>query len=118
MVFLVRKMRTLPELRRFKVVVVTDRTDLQKQLTDTAALSGETRAGRQAHRADVKGCSREQGPGLVFAMIQKYVERDLERSAADDEVGRASACSTTTRRSSCWSTRRTARTPAPCTPTC
>ena len=30
MVFLVRKMRTDPQLRRFKVVVVTDRTDLQR----------------------------------------------------------------------------------------
>ena len=29
MVFLVRKMRMMPRLNRFKVVVVTDRTDLQ-----------------------------------------------------------------------------------------
>jgi type I restriction enzyme R subunit len=42
MVFLVRKMRTNEALRRFKVVVVTDRKDLQKQLADTAELSGET----------------------------------------------------------------------------
>src|SRR5207342_1207216 len=32
MVFLVRKMRTMPKLRRFKVVMVTDRIDLEKQL--------------------------------------------------------------------------------------
>ena len=41
MVFLVRKMRTLPELRRFKVVVVTDRVDLEEQLRATAQLTGE-----------------------------------------------------------------------------
>ena len=40
--FPIRKMRTLVELRRFKVVVVTDRTDLQRQLSETAALTGET----------------------------------------------------------------------------
>ena len=42
MVFLVRKMRMMPRLNRFKVVVVTDRTDLEGQLRETARLSGET----------------------------------------------------------------------------
>ena len=36
MVFLVRKMRMMPRLNRFKVVVVTDRTDLGRQLRETA----------------------------------------------------------------------------------
>jgi len=42
MVFLVKKMRSIPELRRFMVVVVTDRKDLERQLSETAALTGET----------------------------------------------------------------------------
>ena len=41
MVFLVRKMRMMPRLNRFKVVVVTDRTDLEGQLRETAQLCGE-----------------------------------------------------------------------------
>jgi type I restriction enzyme R subunit len=41
MVFLVRKMRADALLRRFKVIVVTDRKDLQRQLSDTATLTGE-----------------------------------------------------------------------------
>src|SRR6266571_737712 len=41
MIFLVRKMRMMPRLNRYKIVVVTDRTDLQKQLGETAQLSGE-----------------------------------------------------------------------------
>ncbi len=41
MVFLVRAMRSDPVLRAFKVVIVTDRTDLEKQLSGTAKLSGE-----------------------------------------------------------------------------
>ena len=38
MVFLIRAMRSHPELRRFKIVLVTDRTDLEKQLRDTAGV--------------------------------------------------------------------------------
>ncbi len=75
MVFLVRKMRRLPDLRRFKVVIVTDRTDLEDQLSATAALTGDT--VRTAATVDgLKNLLREQGPDLVFAMIQKYQERD------------------------------------------
>ncbi len=84
MVFLIRKMRTLPELRRFKVVAVTDRTDLQRQLSDTAALTGETvEVGKSV--AKVKGLLARRGPGLVFAMIQKYqeVDADLAGEARD-----------------------------------
>ncbi|MBN2566086.1 MAG: type I restriction endonuclease subunit R, partial [Candidatus Eisenbacteria bacterium] len=87
MVFLVRKMRSLPELRRFKVVVVTDRTDLQKQLSDTAGLAGEqVKIARSV--AGLKRLLAQRGPGLVFAMIQKYQERDLESETdAASEVG-------------------------------
>ena len=45
MIFLVRKMRMLKGLKEFKVVVVTDRTDLEGQLRDTARLSGVVEAG-------------------------------------------------------------------------
>jgi type I restriction enzyme, R subunit len=71
MVFLVRKMRSTPELRRFKVVVVTDRKDLQRQLSETAELSGET--VEIAKRAkSVKSKLAQRGPGLLFVMLQKY----------------------------------------------
>ncbi len=86
MVFLVRKLRSLPELRRFKVVVVTDRKDLERQLSATAALAGETvRVGRSI--AQVKRLLAEPGPGLVFAMIQKYDDRDLAALEPGDAVG-------------------------------
>jgi type I restriction enzyme, R subunit len=77
MVFLIRKMRTLPELRRFKVVAVTDRTDLQTQLSETATLTGETvEVGKSVVK--VKELLARPGPGLVFAMIQKYREADAD----------------------------------------
>src|SRR5207249_1718291 len=75
MVFLVRKMRSTPELRRFKVVVVTDRKDLQKQLSDTAALSGETVQIARSVR-NLKSLLAQKGPGLVFAMVQEYAGDD------------------------------------------
>jgi type I restriction enzyme R subunit len=77
MVFLVRKMRTLQKLRRFKVVAVTDRTDLEKQLRATAHLTGET-VRRADSTEDLKRILKEEGPDLVFATIQKYLEREGE----------------------------------------
>jgi type I restriction enzyme R subunit len=86
MVFLVRKMRSEPALRRFKVVIVTDRKDLEDQLSGTAKLIGETpKIGKSI--ADVKRLLRKKGPEIVFATIQKYVDRDLDKLGPDDAVG-------------------------------
>ena len=79
MVFLVRKMRTTPALRKFKVVIVTDRRDLQKQLAETAELSGESVHVAKKIKA-LKKTLAEKGSGLVFAMIQKYQTRDFAPS--------------------------------------
>jgi type I restriction enzyme, R subunit len=70
MVFLIRKLRTDPQLRRFKVVVVTDRTDLEIQLSATAALTGESVELATSTYA-LRGLLSRKGPGLVFGMIQK-----------------------------------------------
>ena len=71
MVFLIRAMRSHPQLRRFKIVLVTDRTNLQRQLRDTASLVGETiKVARSA--AEVRELLAQPGPGVVMAMIQKY----------------------------------------------
>ncbi|MFN8119344.1 MAG: HsdR family type I site-specific deoxyribonuclease [Micropruina glycogenica] len=75
MVFLVRAMRSDPVLRAFKVVVVTDRTDLEKQLSETAKLSGEG-VVRARRTSKLKTILAEKGPALAFAMIQKYRDTD------------------------------------------
>lgn len=69
MVFLVRKMRADAQLRRFKVIVVTDRKDLQSQLSVTATLTGEV-VELADSAAGVKALVRRKGPGLIFATIQ------------------------------------------------
>lgn len=81
MVFLVRSMRSDPSLRAFKVIVVTDRTDLEKQLSETAKLSGEI-VQRARKASKLRTLLAERGPSLVFAMIQKY--RDTDAANADD----------------------------------
>lgn len=70
MVFLMRKLRTDPLLRRMKVVVVTDRHDLERQLSDTATLTGQN-VLRATSANDLKRHLRRQGPDIVFGMIQK-----------------------------------------------
>jgi type I restriction enzyme R subunit len=79
MVFLVRKMRMMSRLNRFKVVVVTDRTDLQTQLGATAQLSGEAvrptdadLQSRESPTALTQRLLRERTPDIVMAMLQKY----------------------------------------------
>lgn len=81
MVFLIRKMRSDDRLLSFKIVVVTDRKDLEKQLADTAELTEEplsrVRPRRQGPRTlsaleVLKETLRREGKDLVFAMIQKY----------------------------------------------
>lgn len=79
MVFLVRKMRADEQLRRFKVIVITDRKDLQGQLSVTAMLTGEAVDVAES-TTGVKALARRKGPGLIFATIQKYRDPD----AADD----------------------------------
>ena len=89
MVFLVRKMRTLERLKQFKVVVVTDRTDLEAQLRETAALSGEAvrptdidMRTRESATALTQRVLAERTPDIVFAMLQKYQDKDRQAVAA------------------------------------
>ena len=83
MVFLIRKIRKIPELRGFKVVIVTDRRDLEDQLSDTATLTGDV-ITRVMDTGALQNVLAQEGADLVFAMIQKYQQRDEE---APDEDG-------------------------------
>jgi type I restriction enzyme R subunit len=91
MVFLVRKMRTMEGLKRFKVVAVTDRTDLEGQLRETARLSGETLRPddqdaklRESPTALTQRILSETTPDIVFAMLQKY--QDIARRECAEPV--------------------------------
>ena len=89
MAFLVRAMRSHPELRRFKIVLVTDRTALERQLRETAAMAGETvHVARKG--GDVRGLVGRPGPGVVMVMIQKYRDTSpggSQRSDGEERFG-------------------------------
>lgn len=93
MVQLVRKLRTHPQLCGFKVVVVTDRTALEQQLQETAMLTGErVRPDTNDVRPNESGSNRvkrilaEEGPDLVFCMVQKNQDREGEAVVLEYEV--------------------------------
>jgi len=92
MVFLVRKMRTLEPLKGYKIVAVTDRTDLEEQLRQTAELSGEAvrptdreKRGKVTPTALTQRILADTSPDIVFAMLQKYQDVN-SRTAADEKV--------------------------------
>jgi type I restriction enzyme R subunit len=88
MVFLVRVMRANSDLTSFKVIVVTDRTQLQQQLAETAALTDETvRTAKTVTEAST--LLAVPGKDLVFAMIQKYRGSVDDGEDAMAEAGRA-----------------------------
>lgn len=85
MVFLIRKMRRIKRLRNFKIVIVTDRRDLQEQLSDTAVLTDE-KPLVPGNVDSLKRELREDSPDLVFAMIQKMRPEGEDVKREDGEA--------------------------------
>ncbi|GAB2922596.1 type I restriction endonuclease subunit R [Streptomyces mayteni] len=93
MAFLARRLRMHdePEVREFTLLIVTDRSQLQDQLSETLRLS-ESEVRVATSQADVEGMLRFAGkPGgraVIFAMIQKYLGRvpglALDEGSRDD----------------------------------
>ncbi|WP_041082634.1 type I restriction endonuclease subunit R [Thermotoga profunda] len=67
-----------PQLSNFKIVFITDREKLEKQLKETA-----TSVGYTIHHAysieKLKELLRTNTPDLIMAMVHKFQERDLEK---------------------------------------
>ncbi|MEH1842196.1 MAG: HsdR family type I site-specific deoxyribonuclease [Nostoc sp.] len=84
MVFILRKLRTIPQLQQFKAVIVTDRTDLEEQLQQTATLSGQTLQVATSIK-DLAKKLRQTGPGIVFGMVQKFNKINERKEYADIE---------------------------------
>ena len=76
MMFVVRKMYNDSELSKYKIVFVTDRKDLEKQLKNTTKSIGYT--VNLAHRIDkLKEYLKTNTPDLVMGMIHKFHEHEL-----------------------------------------
>lgn len=76
MIFLVRELRRRIALLDWKVVFVTDRTQLEDQLGETSLSIGQTVVAA-ANIGHLKELLRDPSSNCVMAMVQKFQERDL-----------------------------------------
>ena len=84
MVFLTQKIRRDPLLSDYKLVFLTDRTQLDKQLTNTfRGAQGETVYNAKSV-SELKGLLLKDSSDLVTSTIQKLEEDDLEFSCLND----------------------------------
>lgn len=82
MMFIVREMWNYDKLQNFKIVFVTDRTDLEKQLTGTSQSIGYT-VHVAASIATLRSLLKANTSDLVMAMIQKFQPNDVEKLKAE-----------------------------------
>jgi type I restriction enzyme, R subunit len=76
MVFMVREMRQYLEFSDWKIIFVTDRTQLQQQLGDTSKGIGyKVKEGDSIRK--LRDLIKTTSPDLIMAMMQKFQERDL-----------------------------------------
>jgi type I restriction enzyme R subunit len=82
MVFLIRKIRRIEKTKRLKVVIVTDRIDLQKQLKGTAGIA-ETPYVVENTKDLVEELKTDTS-NLMMVMAQKFLKRTKNRSIEDE----------------------------------
>lgn len=76
MVFVVRELRRRLALQDWKVVFVTDRTQLEDQLRETSLSIGQTVVAASSI-SHLKELLRDPSSNCVMAMVQKFQEPDL-----------------------------------------
>lgn len=74
MVMLVRKLRSIPALQDYKVLLINDRIDLEDQLGETATLTGE-KIDFVETTAQLKAKLATPSSNVVMVMIHKFQER-------------------------------------------
>lgn len=85
MVMLAVKMRRDPELQQYKLVFITDRTQLDEQLSSTFRdAQGET-VYNAGSVAELKTLLKKDASDLVTAMVQKF--SDMEKEDAESFAG-------------------------------
>ena len=86
MVFLIRKMRRDDDLKDYKIVAVNDRRDLEKQLTETIALTGE-KPVVIASSDELKNKLSKDSSNLNMVMLHKF--REVDNSHIPEYVRKA-----------------------------
>lgn len=78
MMFIVREMYHNPEFSNFKIVFITDRKELEKQLHETSKSIGFT-VNLANNINHFKELLKTNTPDLVMGMVHKFQERDLKK---------------------------------------
>lgn len=86
MVMLAVKMRRDPELRQYKLVFVTDRTQLDSQLSTTFTNTQNETVYNASSVADLKDLLSRDSSDIVTAMVQKFQEAEAEEDFKDLNV--------------------------------
>ncbi|WP_282794375.1 type I restriction endonuclease [Streptomyces sp. CC224B] len=86
MAFLVRHLRSDPELRTHKVVVVTDRRDLEKQIRGSLAAAEEA-IYRSTTVRDAREKLAVDVPDVVLVMLQKAKKDDSADDGSEETLG-------------------------------
>ena len=73
MVFLIRRLRMCDDLKDFKVCLINDRKDLEKQLGETASLTGET-VTQITSTAQLREKLATDASNLNMVMVHKFQE--------------------------------------------
>jgi type I restriction enzyme R subunit len=85
MVMLAVKMRRDVDLKKYKLVFITDRTQLDEQLSNTFRdAQGET-VYNAGSVAELKELLKKDSSDLVTAMVQKFADLEKEQAKAQDE---------------------------------
>ncbi len=79
MVFLIREMYLHPHLQSYKVILLTDRTQLDDQIKETAQSVGYT-INDPKNIDELKRVLRTNTSEIVSCMIHKFQERDYAAS--------------------------------------
>ena len=90
MVFLAVKMRRDPELREYKLVFITDRTQLDQQLTETFRNAQSETIHHAKSVAQLKELLASDASDIITAMVQKFQESseqtDFPELNASDKI--------------------------------
>ncbi|WP_055448548.1 type I restriction endonuclease subunit R [Lacinutrix mariniflava] len=83
MVFFVRKLRSQNDLKDYKVIMMVDRKDLEKQLSATARLTNEFKeANIVSSRKELLPKLSGNASNLNMVMVHKFVQEELKHSKA------------------------------------
>ncbi len=82
MVFLIKHSRHITQMQNYKILFIVDRSDLEEQLEDTAALTGE-QVSVAINGNDLKKKLSNDVSDIIMTMMQKFNDDEAFKSLSD-----------------------------------